>query len=346
MERYHDYSFRYWNDSTSLNTLKEYVRDVVTPNSDNYIPKEDRVATFDMDGTLFGERSQIYLEWMMYNDYYDWLKEHSSSDPRLTTSVDVPNESTETGAPETVSISPEEVHKAIEEFKKTREAPDIKKDDDKQIVSLEFGEAYLGAQLFSTLTIDEYSNIAEGMLEKNAVSFNNLKNKDMFYKPMIEVVNYLMDNNFNVYIVSGTDRFLVRSIISKHLNIPYYRIIGMDVQLAIDKENEEIIRTSELIVKNVKEHKVTMITQEIAKRPVLSFGNSSGDVDMHDFTISEKNKYKNAAFMVLADDDQREYAQAKWADQQKQWNDKGYNVFSMKNDWKTIYGDNITKNNN
>ena len=344
MERYHDYNFTYWNNCESLNKLKEFVKDSVTPSNTNYVPQNDRIATFDMDGTLFGERSQIYLEWMMYNDYYDYLVKNKPSDIRLNSEIDVPNESDAPGADPTVKITAKQVYDAIEYFENTRECKDIINEGTK-VVSLEFGEAYLGASLFSTLSIDEYYEIVDNMLEKDAVSFNNLKNCDMFYKPMIEVVNFLLNNNYNVYIVSGTDRFLVRSIISRHLEIPYYRIIGMDVELEVDQTSGEVVRTGNLIVKNVKEAKVTLITQEIGKRPILSFGNSSGDIAMHDFTISKFNKYHSQAYMVLADDNEREYAQAKWESQKNQWNEKGYNIFSMKDDFKTIYGDNVTKNN-
>ncbi|MBR1709931.1 MAG: hypothetical protein IJ719_14070 [Clostridia bacterium] len=35
------------------------------PDSENYIPEMDRIATFDMDGTLMGELYPTYLEYYM-----------------------------------------------------------------------------------------------------------------------------------------------------------------------------------------------------------------------------------------------------------------------------------------
>ena len=45
--------FQSWNKCESLTALQEYVEDVTNPKSANYISVEDRIATFDMDGTLF-----------------------------------------------------------------------------------------------------------------------------------------------------------------------------------------------------------------------------------------------------------------------------------------------------
>lgn len=342
-ERYHDYRFKYWNNAPALKTLKEFVKDAVTPGNANYVPKEDRIATFDMDGTLFGERSPIYLEWMLHNDYCDELeKEHPLIKERP---IDVPNEFSHNGDPvPPIPVTIQQVYDKIVDFRREQVNPEwvINDPDNREMVSLEMAEAYTGASIFSDLTINEYTDLVNNYLEKDAEKFNHLKNKDMFYMPMIEVVEYLQQNNFNVYVVSGTDRFMVRTIISKHLHVPYDNVIGMDVQLRVD-EDGEIIRTDELLVKNVKEAKVHLIMQEIGKHPVLSFGNSSGDVDMHDFALTH-NKYKSQAYMVLADDNDREigYSERTIQKRTEDWEKNGYQIFSMKNDWKTIYGDDVT----
>ena len=56
----------YWNDSASRTAFLEYVADVTDPASENFIPEADRLAVFDLDGTLCGEQFPIYFEWMMY----------------------------------------------------------------------------------------------------------------------------------------------------------------------------------------------------------------------------------------------------------------------------------------
>ena len=54
------------------------------------------------------------------------------------------------------------------------------------------------------------------------------------------------------------------------------------------------------------------------------------------------NKYKSAAFFVLCDDTEREFGKLKQAEKDNKLADKnGWNKISMRNDWKTIYGDNV-----
>ena len=85
------------------------------------------------------------------------------------------------------------------------------------------------------------------------------------------------------------------------------------------------------------------ISQEIGKVPVLSFGNSGGDCAMHNFCLSNPT-YKTAAFMLIADDDARDHANREKAlNLGKQWREAGYHVISMRDDFKTIYGDGVEK---
>ena len=90
-------------------------------------------------------------------------------------------------------------------------------------------------------------------------------------------------------------------------------------------------------------NKVSLIAREIGHQPVLSFGNSSGDVSMHNYTISH-NPYRSEAFMLIADDEERDYGNTqKTRELGKKWEESGYNVISMKDDFRTIYGDDVVK---
>jgi hypothetical protein len=172
---------------------------------------------------------------------------------------------------------------------------------------------------------------------------------------MIEVVEYLQENDFLVYVISGSDRFICRTFVEGVLDIPYEQIIGMDVELEathqegadglkyVYTKEDTIVRTDRLIIKNLKMNKVTAIVREIGKQPVLSFGNSSGDVSMHNYTIFG-NKYKSAAFMLIADDEERDYGNTEKVQKlRKQWEEDGFHVISMKDDFRTIYGDDVKK---
>lgn len=55
--------FTSWNQCEALTALKDYIADVTNPSSPNFIKEEDRIATFDMDGTFVGELYPTYFEY-------------------------------------------------------------------------------------------------------------------------------------------------------------------------------------------------------------------------------------------------------------------------------------------
>ena len=96
-----------------------------------------------------------------------------------------------------------------------------------------------------------------------------------------------------------------------------------------------------------------MIAREIGKIPVLSFGNSSSDIPVQNYVLSGK-RYKREVYMVVADDIKREYGVDSFDDKgnidtrksdeiKKMWKSEkyGYKIISMRDDFKTIYGDNV-----
>lgn len=324
-ERYQDYSFKYWNDCTSINELKTFVKDTVTPGNKDYVPKEYRIATFDMDGTLVGERAPIYMEWLMYQDYFD--HSYSGDKDEIVTYTYLKD-----GTSQTRNISLRETYSEIEQFRNGVESE-----------YLELDEAHCGAKLFAGLSLKQYNTCVSNFVAKDAEGFNNIKYKDMFYKPMLEVVDYLKQNNFDVHIVSGTDRYMVRKLCVDVLGLSPTKVIGMDVTFNL--VGNELVRGDKLVYKTVKATKPELISQEIGKNTILSFGNSSGDIQMHRYALSNP-KYYSKAFMVVADDVTREYGYEGEVLQKriKDWGD--FTKFSMANDWKTIYGENVTKCNN
>lgn len=319
---YVDGDFSDWSeDSKTVASLKEYVKDVTNPDSENFIPVEDRIVVFDMDGTLYGELAPIYVEWWMYA--YRVL-----DDPNFQ-------------ADDEMKRVGEEIKLAAE----TREIPE----------TLEKDHSIQNARAFDNMTVDEYKDYVKEFMKKDAVGFKNLTYGNATYKPMIQLVIFLQDNNFKTYICSGTDRDLCRIVAKEAFNIPEEQVIGMDVFLegkdqdgtdGLDYEmedDEDVVRSDKLIIKNVKMNKVSQIAQEIGRKPVLSFGNSSGDTSMAKYVVDD-NPYKAQAYMLVADDDQRDYGNLEKAkEKEEKWNELGFNVVSMKDEFSTIYGGDVEK---
>lgn len=318
--------FTSWNTCSSLTTLKDFVTTTSKKGTADYIPVEDRVAVFDMDGTLYGELFPTYLEYVMYE--YRVLDDPAYKDKASAEEVTFAREIRDNGVRNNAYPS-----------------------------GTDLRHATLAAKAYAGMTLKEFDEYATTFLKKEIPCFNNMTYGSAFYEPMKEVVNYLKENDYRVYVVSGSDRFLCRALVPNALGIPKDHIIGMDVRVEATNQGDtdglnyqytvgdELLRTDELIIKNLKFNKVTNIIKEIGQQPVLSFGNSGGDQSMHLYTITE-NHYKAEAFMLVADDLVRDYSylsEEKIAGLNKQWSDLGFNVVSMKNDFKTIYASNVTK---
>ena len=314
--------FAQWNaDAPALNALIEYVEDVTDPDSENYIPAMDRIAVFDMDGTLMGELYPTYLEYYM-------LAWRILKDPDYQ--------------PDAETL---EVGRLLRDCALDNSFPS----------DMAMRHALAAAKAYSGMTLNEFSDFVTKMLVREVDGFEGMTYGECFYLPMVEVVEYLQDNGFTCYVCSGSDRFICRVFIEGMLDIPYNNVIGMDVRLEATEQGDEdsldhtfsigedVVRTDELLIKNLKTNKVLQIAQEIGQRPVLSFGNSSGDTSMHNYVIGN-NAYRSAAFMLVADDDVRDYGNPEKGEGLKEkWAAAGYNVISMRDDWKTIYGEDVVK---
>ena len=329
--------FKSWNECSSLNALKEYVEDVTDKKSKNYIPVEDRIATFDMDGTFVGELYPSYFE-------YNMLEYRVLDDPTYK------------------DIAPDDVKETAQDIRDfVRNGKALPKYNDEY--GFDMKHAYAAAKAYSGMTIKQFDEYVKSYASMSANGFSGMTYGESFYKPMLEVFEYLEANGFTYYVVSGSDRFICRSL-TESIGIPSNRVIGMDVELESNKQgdtagvnytlgvDEYLVRTDNLLIKNLKTNKVKQIAQEIGKVPVLSFGNSGGDSAMHNYCLSNK-QYKTEAFMLAADDDERDHAKKYGEDDlafnarieklNSDWTKANYNVISMKNDFKTIYGENVNK---
>ncbi len=96
------------------------------------------------------------------------------------------------------------------------------------------------------------------------------------------------------------------------------------------------------IQKNLNGNKSIYIEREIGQRPVLAFGNSGSDTSMLNYTIDSRNPYPAQAYMVVADDNVREWGTQDWETKSADYMAKDYVPISMKNDFARIYAEGIT----
>jgi FMN phosphatase YigB (HAD superfamily) len=313
-----------WTENApAKKALISYMDTVTDEGSADFIPVENRIAVFDMDGTILCETDPYYFDHMIL--VYRVLED------------------------------PEYKNKASDFEKDVANRLQAKFDGDKsvEVSMVEHGQAVASA--FAGMTIEEFENYVKEFAKQPAPGYNGMTRGEAFYKPMLQIIDYLQANDFKVYIVSGTDRLIVRGLIQDVIDIPRNQLIGSDETLvATNQGNEDgevytftdkdkLVTGGDFIIKNLNTNKVTVIMQEIGIQPVLSFGNSTGDAAMAEFTTTD-NKYKSLAFMLCCDDLERENGNADKADKMvKLCDEYGWIAVSMKNDWTTIYGEGVTR---
>ncbi len=310
----------YWTeDSAVAESLRAYVKKVTDPSDrENFIPVKDRIAVFDMDGTLTCETYYTYYDTMMFIEYC--LNDH----------------------PDKVSEELKQVAAAIK--------PGYKADE---TLARNFAKAYAG------MTVEELYDYAVEFGEKKTESFNNMRYIDGFYLPMVELVRYLYENDFTIYVISGTERTTIRAIIANSPIKDYVtlnHVIGTDFEVKQEgyetvssnmdfkyKDGDELVLTGGFIQKNLNGNKSIYVEREIGQRPVLAFGNSGSDSSMMQYAIDSRNPYPAEAYMIVADDSVREWGTQDWEAKSEAYRSEGFIPISMANDFSAIYPDTVTK---
>lgn len=317
------HNFKYWQkNSVAKAKLIKYVRAITDRDNAAYIPVDDRIAVFDLDGTLISETTPTYFEWMVYFErIYNDPSFHPT--PQLLENAQL-------------------IKSAIAEHAVT----DV----------IDSMEAQDQATILAGLNHKQMRELVNIVLNRPVDGMQNLKRGESIYLPMAEVVSYLQANQFTVYLVSGAMREVARVFVDGALPIKPNNIIGADImtemtyqgtmpksEYVFQKGRDEVLRTGKIISENTGINKVIHIDREIGKQPVLAFGNSSGDYSMFEYTLSN-NRYKSMVFSLCCDDLEREYGNLKKAEKmQVMCKKQGWVPISMKNDWNTIYGENVFK---
>ncbi|HCI73652.1 MAG TPA: haloacid dehalogenase-like hydrolase [Lachnospiraceae bacterium] len=317
-------TFPSWNpDSATLDELVTFVNACTDEASPDYLEPADRLATFDMDGTILCEKAPIYVDYCL--TMYRVL-----DDP-------------------------------------TYDATEVERDAMQQIrdYAYTYGEKFypktvtksmMVASAFAGMTPEEFREyVCDFADTTDVVGFEGMTYGESFYRPMLEVIAYLKDNDFDVWIVSACEREVTRALVERY-DIPLDHVIATDVPyVASGKgddetgdeynmgQDETILLGKPLGEECGKSNKAAAIMREIGKHPVLAFGNSSGDYSMLNFAESNPDHTGNG-FFVVCDDTVREYgSDEKAAEYYAEVEKEGWTPISMANDWKNIYGEGVKK---
>ena len=317
-------AFPSWDpDSAALKALVDFVLASVDESSAGYIAPADRVATFDMDGTIISEKAPIYIDSCL--TMYRVL-----DDPTYN-------------ATEEERDAMQQVRDHAYADGETFHPEGITKDD-------------MVATAFAGMTPAEFRAYVLDFAGKvDAVGFEGMTYAQSFYKPMIEVIDFLRANDFDVWMVSACEREVVRALVER-FDIPYDHVIATDVPYVAsgndgkDADEYDISQDEDFVlgapldeVECGKSGKPAAIVREIGKRPVLAFGNSSGDYSMLNYAEGNPD-HEGMGFFIVCDDTEREYgSDEKAAGFYEKVGAEGWTAISMANDWKDIYGEGVKK---
>jgi len=232
-----------WNDGATKNAILEFLSNATNEDSPKFIKPEDRIATFDNDGTLWCEQPMpVQL---------DFVIKHWAAMAKAN-----------------ASLRETQPYKAI-----------IEKDmewfggNNSQDILRGMGEAFTG------MTAEDYENLVQNFFTEVQHPRFDVPYQQVAYKPMRELIDLLKANDFRVFIVSGGGRDFMRVISEPTYGIYRDRVIGTaPVHEYVD--GHLVIGSKFLGEFNNGQEKVTHIFDYIGRMPVLAGGNSDGDIEM------------------------------------------------------------------
>jgi phosphoglycolate phosphatase-like HAD superfamily hydrolase len=303
-----------WNDGAAKSAINEFVHATTDQASPKFVPPEERIATFDQDGTLWVEHP-IYTQVIYCLD-------------RVPTVVK-----------EKPELGQAEPFKTV--LSGDREAmAKLSVDDLLKIV----------AATSTGMSVDEFETEVKNWLETARDTRWKRPYTQLTYLPMIELLKYLRANGYRTYIVTGGGQDFVRVYSEQVYGIPPEQVVGTagDTSYGYDKNGRPFLtKDPKLLLNDDFAGKPEGIYLMIGRRPFAAFGNSTGDQQMLEYTKAGNGA--RLAMLVLHDDAQREYAygpalglpetkvgtftQALYDEATKQ----SWVVISMKNDWKHVF---------
>ncbi|RZN35797.1 HAD family hydrolase [Bradyrhizobium sp. Leo121] len=303
-----------WNDGAAKQAILDFVRVTTDTASPNHVPPENRIAVFDQDGTL-------WVEHPMYTQVLYCLER----------------------VPAVVEKKPE--LKNVAPFKTVLSG-------DREAIarlSLRDLEEILAATL-TGMSVEEFKAEAKQWIATARDPRWKRPYTELVYQPMLEVLQFLRDNGFKTFIVTGGGQDFVRVYAEQVYGIPPEQVVGTagGTKYSYGKDGKPFLtKEPKLILNDDNAGKPEGIHLMIGRRPYAAFGNSTGDREMLEWTGAGAGA--RLKMLVLHDDAAREYAYgpaqglpdtkvgtftpALYDEARKD----GWTVISMKDDWKRLF---------
>jgi hypothetical protein len=293
-----------WNDGPVKSSILTFIKTVTDESNPAFIPVEDRVAVTDMDGTFLLEKPNP----VNFDVVIRMMMDQITANPAL---------------------AQKQPYKAIHE--NDWAYFDTLKYDENGIYSIltTATDGYTEDQ-YRDYILNYYNTVRDKRFDK---PYNQL-----VFAPMVQLFRYLQENQFGIYIVSGSDPMFTRTLCEKSAGIPVRNVTGTTIltKWVETDTGSYFVRVKE-IVKPINDEggKPVNILYEVGKVPVIAMGNSPGDYHMLQYS---KNFPHSLQMIVNHDDSAREYVYdyevMKMMCQENEWLE-----VSMKNDFKVVFSE-------
>jgi phosphoglycolate phosphatase-like HAD superfamily hydrolase len=296
-----------WNEGPAKQAIVQFVRVVTDQSSPQYVPLEQRIATFDNDGTLWAEQP-LYFQGLFALE-------------------------------RVMALAPKHP-----EWKERPPFKAVLENDMKALAATgEQGVAEIVMATHAGMTTEEFEQSVKDWLATAKYPRFNRPFTDLVYQPMLELLAYLRDNGFKTYIVSGGGVEFMRPWTEKVYGIPPEQVVGSSVKLKLDVRDGKpiLMRLPEIDFIDDGPGKPVGIQRFISRRPIAAFGNSDGDQQMLQWTAAGDGP----RFMLLVHhtDAEREWAydrQSPFGRLDKALDEaqrRGWTVVDMQRDWKKVF---------
>jgi len=296
-----------WNEGQTKQAIIKFVQEVTNKSSPKYVSPEQRIATFDNDGTLWCEQPMYFQGFFTV----DRVKALAPQHP---------------------------------DWKEKRPFKAVLENDMKALAaSGEKGAMEIIMTTHAGMTTEEFEKIVKDWFAAAKHPRFNRAFTDLVYQPMLELLAYLRENGFKTYIVSGGGVEFMRPWTEKVYGVPPEQVVGSSIKLELEMRDGKpvLMRLPEIDFIDDGPGKPVGIQKFIGRRPIAAFGNSDGDHQMLQWTAAGKG----LGFMLLVHhtDAEREWAYDRQSpigrldkalDEAQR---RGWTVVDMKKDWKRVF---------
>lgn len=298
-----------WRDGAAKQRIVDFVKAVKDETSTSYVPPEERIAVFDNDGTLWSEQP-LYFQFVFA---IERVAELLGQKPAPAWA----------NRPWAVALA-RDGKKALAKL------------DEKAIFEIAAtSELAQTSQDFDAI-VDKWLDLARHPRFERPYD-------ELVFQPMVELLGYLQDSGFSVYIVTGGSVRFVRAFAEEVYGVPPERVIGsyFDTQYEYKAGKGRVLSLPKPGFIDDGAGKPVAIDRVIGQVPIFAAGNSDGDREMLEYVTSQGRP--SLGLLVHHDDAEREWAYDRASKIGKldkaldQAASSGWLVVSMKDDFATVH---------